>query len=366
MTLLRGARRNGQWATVTTISNMAADAFVRRPPRDMRFFLVHGSDEGLVRERVKTLVGVALQGEADPLRLTRLDGDAVARDPGALADEVYAVSMFGGARALWIEAQGRDLLPSLTPLLARPPVDCTIVVEAGALKRGAALRNAFEKADNAASIECYPDDKRTLGPLIDAEARAAGLSIAPEARDYLVSLLGSDRGATRGEIAKLTLYARGKHRIEIEDVEAIVADAAPSTLDAALDAALSGDLAGLEAGAGRFFADGGDPGFLVTRLTQRMTLLHRLRIEMESGKSFEAAAQSQNLRMAPSARMGLAKQAERWSAASVARRLPAIAGLAARVRRNPRLGEAVALRALWALASGLRAPRGIKRSDEVE
>ena len=59
------------------------------------------------------------QGDADPLRLTRLDGDAVARDPGALADEAYAVSMFGGSRAIWIEAQARDLLPALEPLFAR-------------------------------------------------------------------------------------------------------------------------------------------------------------------------------------------------------------------------------------------------------
>jgi len=351
---------------VTTISNMTADAFVRRPPRDMRFFLVHGSDEGLVHERVKALAAAALQGDADPLRLTRLDGDAAARDPGALADEVYAAPLFGGTRAVWIEAQARDLTPTLAPLLARPPVDCTIIVEAGALKRGTALRNAFEKADNAASIECYPDDKRTLGPLIEAEARAAGMTIAPEARDYLVSLLGSDRGATRSEIAKLMLYARGKTRIEIDDVEAIVADAAPSTLDATVDAALLGDVAGLDAGAGRFFADGGDPGFLVTRLAQRLTLLHRLRIEMETGKAFDAVAQGMNLRMAPASRAALAKEAERWSAATAARRLAAVATLSGRVRRNPRLAEALALRALWAIATGLRPPRALQRAEDVE
>ena len=82
----RHQARKGE--AVTTISNMTGDAFVKRPPRDMRFFLVHGSDEGLVHERVKALVGAALQGAADPLLLTQLDGDAVARDPGALADEV--------------------------------------------------------------------------------------------------------------------------------------------------------------------------------------------------------------------------------------------------------------------------------------
>jgi DNA polymerase-3 subunit delta len=343
---------------VTTISNTTADAFVKRPPRETRFFLVHGSDEGLVHERVKALTHALLQGEADPLRLMRLDGDAVAREPGALADEVYAVSMFGGSRAMWIEAQARDLLPALSPLFARPPIDCVVIVEAGSLKKGTALRSAFEKLDAAASVECYPDDKRSLGPLIEAEARAAGMTIAPEARDSLVALLGADRGVTRGELTKLTLYAQGKSRIELEDVEAIVADAAPSSLDATIDATMLGDMAGLEAGAQRFFADGGDVGHLVARLTQRVTLLHRLRLEMERGKPFEAALQGQPGRFSPLARAALARQAERWSAASVGRRLPALAALAGRVRRTPRLAEAQTLRALWTLATGLRAGRG--------
>jgi DNA polymerase-3 subunit delta len=289
----------------------------------------------------------------------RIDGDAVAADPGALADEVYSVSMFGGARAVWIEAQARDLRPAHNPLFARPPIDCVVIVEAGSLKKGTALRSAFEKSDAAASVECYPDDRRTLGPLIEAEARAAGMTIAPEARESLMALLGADRGSTRGEIAKLMLYARGQSRIELADVEAIVAEAAPSSLDATIDAALLGDVAGLETGAQRFFADGGEVGFLVVRLTQRVTLLHRLRLEMERGKLFEAALQAApSPRMSPSARAALAKQAERWTAASLARRLPALATLSGRVRRNPRLAEPLALRALWALGSGRRAGRG--------
>ncbi|THD46252.1 MAG: DNA polymerase III subunit delta [Bradyrhizobium sp.] len=349
-------RREGEGA-VAIITNATADAYVKRAPRETRFFLVHGSDEGLVRERVKALAATALQGEADPLSLIRFDGDAVARDPGALADEAYAISMFGGARAIWIEAQARDLLPALTPLFARPPEDCVVLVEAGSLKKGTALRAAFEKSDVAASVECYPDDRRSLAPLIEAEARAAGMTIAPEARDSLVALLGADRGATRGELAKLMLYARGKSRIELEDVEAIVTEAAPSSLDATVDATMLSDMAALQSGAQRFFADGGDAGFLVSRLTQRLTLLHRLRLEMERGKPFEAALQTQPARVSPMARVALAKQAERWSAASAARRMPALAAVAGRIRRNPRLGEALAMRALWALASGLKAGR---------
>ena len=58
--------------------------------------------------------------------------------------------------------RARDIGPALAPLFKAPPRDCAIVVEAGSLKKGTALRSAFEKMGNGVSIECYPDDRRTI------------------------------------------------------------------------------------------------------------------------------------------------------------------------------------------------------------
>ena len=82
---------------MTIVSSSAADGFIQRLPKDLRFYLVHGADEGLTHERSKAIVGKALDGDMDPLRVVRLEGDAIARDPGVLADEAYAIPMFGGA-----------------------------------------------------------------------------------------------------------------------------------------------------------------------------------------------------------------------------------------------------------------------------
>ena len=273
---------------MSVVSSAAADGFIQRLPKEIRFYLVHGPDEGLAHERVKAIIRNLIEGDADPLRLTRFEGDAVARDPGALADEAYAVLMFGGARAIWIDAQARDLLPALEPLFARPPSDCAIVVKAGQLRKGTGLRAAFETSAIRASIECYSDDANALEALIDAEARAAGLAIAPDARAALVALTGADRQTTRGEIAKLMLYARGKPAITAEDVEAIVSDAAPSNLDQVVDQALLGDLPAVETALTRFFHDGGEADHLMMRLVARLLLLHRLRLEMDQGRPFDA------------------------------------------------------------------------------
>lgn len=336
---------------MSAVASGAADAFIERAPKETRFYLVHGPDEGLAHERVKAIIRRLIGAQPDPLSLVRIEGDALARDPGLLADEAYAVSMFGAMRAIWIDAQGRDLMPALKPLLERPPSDCAIVVKSGALRRESELRKAFERSPACAAIECYSDDADALEGLIDREARAAGLSVAPDARAALVALTGADRQTTRGEIAKLMLYARGKSRVSAEDVEAIVSDAAPSHLDEVVDCALLGDLKGVETALTRFFHEGGEADFLMIRLIQRMLLLHRLRLEMDQGRPFDAACQALFVKLPLAARRALARQGERWTSASIAERLPAIRQASARVRVDPRLGDVLATRALWSLAS---------------
>jgi DNA polymerase-3 subunit delta len=336
---------------LTIVTNSNADRFVANPPRNIIFFLVHGSDEGLIRERARGLVNALLGGEADPLRLVRFDGDVLAREPGLLAEEAYAVSMFGGSRLVWIEVKGRDVTAALAPLLKAPPGDCAVVIEAGALKKGSALRAAFEGMNGGASIECYPDGRRELSALIDAEARAAGLRIAPDARNHLISFLGSDRMTTRNEIDKLLLYAAGKDEITIADVEEIISEAAPSALDDALDAAFSGDRAAVETTTGRFFADGGDASALLNAATRRAMMLHRLRLEMDHGRPFEAALRTLDFRMSPMRRSALERQVDRWPAPRVADVLEGLFGHVARARRDSRFAPVIATRALWAVAS---------------
>jgi DNA polymerase III subunit delta len=335
---------------VSIVNSAAADGFIQRLPKEVCFYLVYGPDEGLAHERAKRIVRNLIGGDPDPMRLVRLEGDALAREPGGLADESYAVSMFGSARAIWIDAQGRDLLPAFEPLFARPPVDCTIVVKAGQLKKGTGLRAAFERSRICAAIECYPDDADALEALVEAEARAAGLSIESDARAALIALVGADRQTTRGEIAKLMLYARGKSPITAEDVEAIVSDAAPSNLDELIDHALLGDPAAIEASAIRFFHEGGDPDELMVRLVARLTLLHRFRLEMDQGRSFDAAYQALFVKLPVSARRALETQTKRLTSESIVKRLPAIRQASTRVRSDPKLAKTLAMRALWGLA----------------
>ncbi len=336
---------------MSVIGSAAADGFIDREAGRHPFYLVYGPDEGLTHERSRRIARKILGGAEDPLSLSRLDGDAVAREPGALADEAYAISMFGGNRVLWIDAQRQDLLRALSPLFARPPQNCAILVRAGQLKKDSPLRQAFEKMDGAVSIECYSDEQASLARLLDSEAKAAGIEIAADARTALIALLGADRETTRGEIAKLMLYALGRERIEVADLEAIVSGAAPSKLEQLIDRSLVGDLRGAAASAAQFFnEEGGEGEQLMVRLVAQLMLLHRMRLETDRAQPLDAARLPSVAKLPVAARRALARQSEAWTSEAIARRLPAIQTAAANLRARPRLARLLATRALWALA----------------
>ena len=148
---------------------------------------------------------------------------------------------------MWVKAGSRNIAPAVEALLALPASECRVVIEAGDLRRNAPLRTLCERAKNAAALPCYADNERDLARLIDDEMRAAGLALTPDARAMLVPLLGGDRAASRNELRKLALYARGTAEVGVDDVAAVVSDASALALDDIVDAAFAGRPADLEA-----------------------------------------------------------------------------------------------------------------------
>ena len=96
------------------------------------------------------------------------------------------------------------------------------------------------------ALPCYADTEKELARIIDEEMRQSDLKITAEARTALVPLLGGNRLASRQELRKLALFARGKVSVELDDVMAVVADASSLTLDGLIDAAFAGRTGRLE------------------------------------------------------------------------------------------------------------------------
>ena len=146
--------------------------------------------------------------------------------------------MFSARRLLWVRnaAGQKALADDVKALLAEPPRDAIVLIEAGDLKKGAPLRAAVEASRPGMALPCYADEARDIDAVIDDELQKAGMSLTLEARQALRRNLGGDRLASRGEIEKLVLYAHGRSEIGLDDVKAMTGDVSGLSVDDAVDA----------------------------------------------------------------------------------------------------------------------------------
>jgi DNA polymerase-3 subunit delta len=332
------------------------EAFLRRPDPRMPVVLVYGPDAGLANERARHLARASVEDPDDPFQLIRFDGDEIAGDAMRLADEANTIGLFGGRRCIWVRAGSRNLVPLLEPLLAAPPRDATVVVEAGDLGPKAPLRTVVEKAASAIALPCYLDDARDLPSLIEQELKAHGLGITRDARDAMAAQLGSDRLLSRREIEKVALFAHGEAAVEIGHVEAVMADASAMALDQVTDAVFSGDASALDHGLGRLFAEGEDPGMVAGAALRQALNLHKARLSADRGVPAQELARAARV-FGPRRTAAFERHLRLWTAPALESALATLREAQLAIRRQPRLGPALASRALLTIALAARRER---------
>jgi DNA polymerase-3 subunit delta len=335
---------------MVAIKSYEADKFLSARANHIWLYVVMGKDPGLISERVRK---VSKLWAAEPADIIHFDGDSIAEDPLALLDEANSISLFGGSRAIILSPGRRNYMPAIEQLVAAPPRDCAIIIEAGDLKKDHALRKLSERLKEAVCIECYPDSARDLETLISAQAKEAGLSIDRDVMAALIPLLGGDRLTTRSELEKLLLYTKGQGRITREDVNLMVADESDLAMDDAVNGAFDGNFSVVEDTAARYFSSGGDGSVLLGAALRHALVLHRMCLDAANGANPDDLPRKYG-------RWGGAKtlvpQIKRWNSARMLRAVTLLAEGVRNCRRDQRLSDVIAVRTLWsvALAAGRR------------
>jgi DNA polymerase III subunit delta len=340
---------------MTALKTSEIDAFLARPDPTRPIVLIYGPDAGLVRERAEALIRKSVDDLQDPFALARIEGDSLAEEPTRLVEEAHTVPLFGGRRAIWVRAGSRNIAGAVEAVIAAPPAaDCRVVIEAGDLKRSAPLRTICERASKAVAIPCYADGERDLARLIDEEMRAAGLTIAADARTLLLSLIGGDRRASRNELRKLILYAHGQNRVEIDDILAVVADASALALDGIVDAAFGGRTSELETQLAKARVGGTRTDSIVGSALRQAAQLHRARLAMEAGASATEASATFTPPIHFRRKSIIEAALTAWTAARLERTMAQLAEAVLEVRQRPILADAIGERALLSVAVAAR------------
>ena len=310
--------------------------------------LIYGPDQGLVHERVQRILDKTVSAD-DPFQFVRLDGDEIAGDPLRLTDEANTIGLFGGMRVIHVRLGAKQFAPALAPVLANPPLDALVLIEAGDLKKTAPIVTACDKSPAAAVIICYADESRQISALIKEMLTDTGLAISADAQRHLSSILGANRALSRSEIEKLALYCAKTGRVTDEDIDAVVSNVAALEPSALIDAAFLGDFPLLETFGERLFCEGLEPGVAINAALRHAILLKRLLdLGQVSKDAFEQVARSNGVyyKRFPA----IERQMRAWKADRATKAIAQASEAVALIRRTPRLGTAIASRALWSIA----------------
>jgi len=338
------------------ISTARLAAFLAGPDPAVRAILLYGPDTGLVRERADGLARTVCADLSDPFRVADLNGAVLAADPARLADEAAQLSLTGGRRVVRVRGAADGLARLFAGFLGDTPGEALVVVEAGELSAGSALRRAFEGSPRAAAIGCWPDTPRDRAAVIRDSLGAHRITVSNEAAQYLVDHLGGDRLLTRSELDKLALYVGDGGRVELEDAVLSVGDSAALELDDAVMAAAEGDAARLERVLGRVFQQGESPVTVIRALLRHLQRLHALAALVSSGTPAGEALRNARPPIFYKHEESFKRQLGLWSEARLRPELDHIARAEINMKTTGLPAETLCRQAMLALAQAARGP----------
>jgi DNA polymerase-3 subunit delta len=283
-----------------------------RNPAGHRFYLLYGPDDSGSRALAKLVAG-AMGKEAERIELT---GAELKADPARLSDEAASISLFGGARYIFVDPAGDESTSAAEGLLQLPVAGNPVVLIAGALKPGSKLLKLALASDLAMAFASYAPEGRDAEQLVLEMARERGLTARPDVGRRLAEACGGNRAILAQELEKLALYldAAPEHPqpLEHEAIDAVGAAAGEGDLSRLVEGVGLGNAHLLQAELLRLSSEGIEGIPLIRAVLRRMTLLARLRAEVERGNSVATVMASQGKAIFWKERDAMAAQLSRW------------------------------------------------------
>ena len=309
------------------VAKPAIGRTVDQPDANIRFYLLHGPDDAQSRA-----LGARLVQTLSASRFL-LPGGTVKSDPATLADEAGAMSLFGGARVIWIEPAGEEILQGVEALLEGPAPVSPVVAIAGALRKTSALLKLAEASPHAAAYAAYAPEGSEAARMVSDVGRRYGLKIEGAVAARVASSCANDQAVVAQELAKLALYLdaspQSPKALDHDALDAVGAELVEGDLPRLADLALAGDV--------RTLADElaqlpyGAQGIPVVRaLQRRLLMLAPARARMERGESADAVMTSLGRSLFWKDKPAVARMLSTWDA----RGLATVAERAGRLERD--------------------------------
>ncbi len=211
-------------------------------------------------------------------------------DPAGLVGSLPAMTLMTGRRFLLADGVQRwtaKQAGSVAEALGELPPDLTVVMvareEPPKVRAPKALADAVE-AVGGDKLEFAAPKGRQLPVWLAAEAKGRAFTIEPDAARLLIERMGDGTVRLSTELDRLATWAGEGGTVELEDLEAMVADTSEEVAWALADALLDRDPAAAVAAAERLTGQGEATTPLIYGAAKRLRDAHRALTQLERGR----------------------------------------------------------------------------------
>jgi DNA polymerase-3 subunit delta len=323
---------------------------LKSPSPEIRLFLLYGPDESGSRALAK-LLAAAMGAGAERTDLT---GSELKNDPARLCDEAASMSLFGGARYIWVEPAADDAAEAVEALVGAATAGNPVVIVAAALKPASRLLKLALAAPCAMAFASYVPEAAEADKMVLEMGRQMGLVIRPDVARRIAEAGSGNRAVIGQELSKLALYADAAPErpkpVDHDAIDAVGAATDEGDLSRLVDSVLSGDAAALQAELARLHGFGVEGISLVRpALLRRLTLLARLRAEVEGGSSVVAVMASSGKSLFWKEKDTVASQLSRWRSDLLAKSMSRVMEVQRQVMSSGGLGPIAVDEELFAI-----------------
>ncbi len=254
-------------------------------PGNCRAVLLHGDDEGLIRERARDLTRWVAGSLNDPFRVAELDREGWPH----ISAEMTSLAMTGGRRVVRVREVTDAALDAIRSAL-KSAGDALLVLEAPGLGKGR-LRTFLDAASDAVTVACYAEGGRALQDLIRGIMGEFGVSADADALRWIAEAVSGDRAVVRAEAEKLALLAGAGGRVDLAMARVCAGDSAGASADDGFMAATGGRGDVADAAFERALSEGLNGIALLRMAISHLQRLHLARLRMQAGASAAEAVQ---------------------------------------------------------------------------
>jgi DNA polymerase III subunit delta len=167
-----------------------------------RVFFFCGPDDAGCHDAATRILSML----AEPGERIELTGAELRKDPVRLGDEARSNSLFGGARHIFVRAQGDEAHDAVEVLLSGDVEPCPVLIVATGATDKSRTAKLLANRDDALVAMFYPPDLRAVTDAVRAMASGAGLKIGGDIAERIARAAALDTRLAQSEVTKLALY----------------------------------------------------------------------------------------------------------------------------------------------------------------